>query len=100
MMISKESFAAFRELQGNDNYRVIPTLCLWDLFSNDFHSWRKLVYDYLDAGADTFAAWDGNSSMDWFAKIEDIGRCREDLWIHFKARCIRPEQKSISPDAC
>ena len=66
-------FESFRELSGKDDYRVIPMLYPWSLFANDYPSWRKLIYDFLDAGADGYAVWDGNSSDERFSGIADIG---------------------------
>jgi hypothetical protein len=66
-------FRSFRQLHGKDDFRVIPMLYPWDLFSNDYRSWRKLIYEFLDAGADGYAVWDGNSSEDRFSRIGDIG---------------------------
>jgi hypothetical protein len=66
-------FDSFRELTGKDDYRVIPMLYPWSLFANDYHTWRKLIYDFLDAGADGYAVWDGNASEERFSGIADIG---------------------------
>ena len=66
-------FDSFRELPGKDDHRVIPMLYPWSLFANDYASWRKRIYDFLDAGADGYAVWDGNASDERFSGIADIG---------------------------
>jgi len=64
---------AFLEMRQKDGDRIIPMLYPWDLFQNDYRAWRKRIHGFLDAGADGFAVWDGNSSEERVSKILDIG---------------------------
>jgi hypothetical protein len=65
-------FRYFSELAGREKIRLIPMLYAW--VNKDYPGWRRLMYSFLDRGADGYGVWDGCEAENLtFPRIADIG---------------------------
>jgi len=72
-------FQYFDQLKGRAGKRLIPMLYPWNKFQEDYAGWRRLMFSFLDQGADGYAVWDGTSH---FSHIGDMGyEARRSEWV-------------------